>query len=284
MVLTEQQGMIRGFGGVFVYPNNDPYHFVLQAAMASSWGFERGFSFNGPGWSVSVEVLCYALFFLVCLLDLRRWWQLLLLVAAGVFLKNHGLANAGRGIFLFFLGGILFRIHSSLARRNPSLMALGLLTALTVTFWVLIPPRWETLLLRLHSSLPELMERIGLQGWNGTTLLLQCGSTFIYDLVLFPLILLCVTFWEAHLGPQARKLEWLGHLSYSSYLLHFPLQMAFLAAAAWLSLDSSFFSSTPALLIFLFLLIVLCVGSYQLFERPCQSWIRKWAGIAPPRK
>jgi peptidoglycan/LPS O-acetylase OafA/YrhL len=48
--------MLRYFGSFFVYPNNDLYHFLLQLVFASNWGFERGNSFNGPVWSVSVEV------------------------------------------------------------------------------------------------------------------------------------------------------------------------------------------------------------------------------------
>jgi len=52
-------------GEPFVYPWNDLYHFTLNIVFASQWGWQKGFSFNGPVWSVSVEVLAYALFFAV---------------------------------------------------------------------------------------------------------------------------------------------------------------------------------------------------------------------------
>jgi peptidoglycan/LPS O-acetylase OafA/YrhL len=48
----------------FVYPYNDLYHFLLQLGFASNWGVQRGDSFNGPIWSISIEVLVYALFFI----------------------------------------------------------------------------------------------------------------------------------------------------------------------------------------------------------------------------
>ena len=55
----------RMHGCFFVYQNNDIRHFLLQLLMASKWGFESGDSFNGPIWSISVEVLVYVVFFLM---------------------------------------------------------------------------------------------------------------------------------------------------------------------------------------------------------------------------
>src|SRR5690606_31719884 len=40
--------------------NADVYHFLLNVFFASAWGFERGMSFNGVIWSVSVEIPIYA--------------------------------------------------------------------------------------------------------------------------------------------------------------------------------------------------------------------------------
>jgi peptidoglycan/LPS O-acetylase OafA/YrhL len=52
-------------GYFFVYQNNDVHHFLLQIVMASGWGLEQGDSFDGPIWSISVEVLVYVVFFLM---------------------------------------------------------------------------------------------------------------------------------------------------------------------------------------------------------------------------
>jgi peptidoglycan/LPS O-acetylase OafA/YrhL len=47
-----------------IYGNNDLRHFGLHAVMASNWStLSHGLSFNGPFWSVSLEILVYALFF-----------------------------------------------------------------------------------------------------------------------------------------------------------------------------------------------------------------------------
>ena len=35
----------------FIYQNNDVYHFLLNLFFMNYWGFEKGYSFNGPVWS-----------------------------------------------------------------------------------------------------------------------------------------------------------------------------------------------------------------------------------------
>ena len=55
-----------------VYGHNDLRHFVLQLFLSSNWNtLGLGLSFNGPIWSVSLETVIYAVFF-VSLTALRR--------------------------------------------------------------------------------------------------------------------------------------------------------------------------------------------------------------------
>lgn len=49
-------------GTPLIYPHADAWHFVLNLAFVPAWGLEQGPSFNGPVWSVSVELLIYAVF------------------------------------------------------------------------------------------------------------------------------------------------------------------------------------------------------------------------------
>jgi peptidoglycan/LPS O-acetylase OafA/YrhL len=43
----------------FIYAENNVFHFILNLFLASSIKLEKGFSFNAPIWSVSVEVFVY---------------------------------------------------------------------------------------------------------------------------------------------------------------------------------------------------------------------------------
>jgi hypothetical protein len=90
LVAVGQRWMMKTQGCYFVYDQNDKLHFAYNLFLVSGWGVERGFSFNGPIWSVSVEVFLYGLFFAACRL---------LPVRAGVL---AGLAALGRGMLSFF--------------------------------------------------------------------------------------------------------------------------------------------------------------------------------------
>ena len=46
----------------FVYLFNDTYDFVLNLLLLNRTGLERGFSFNGPSWSISTEFVVNVLF------------------------------------------------------------------------------------------------------------------------------------------------------------------------------------------------------------------------------
>src|SRR5690348_14370140 len=52
-------------GNYFVYQANTAQQFVLNLFFVQHWIPGSKFSFNGPTWSVSVEILLYAVFFLI---------------------------------------------------------------------------------------------------------------------------------------------------------------------------------------------------------------------------
>lgn len=58
--------------GFFIYQNNDLYHFILNALFIQGEGFEKGWSFNAPTWSVSSEIVAYILFFIIAKYILNR--------------------------------------------------------------------------------------------------------------------------------------------------------------------------------------------------------------------
>ena len=61
------------FSGSFqIYALNDIYHFFLNLFFISGWGFEKGYSFNAPIWSVSIELIIYMLFFFT-IINLNRY-------------------------------------------------------------------------------------------------------------------------------------------------------------------------------------------------------------------
>jgi peptidoglycan/LPS O-acetylase OafA/YrhL len=71
-----------------------------------------------------------------------------------------------------------------------------------------------------------------------------------------------------------RKLNGFGNLSFGIYLLHFPLQLAFVGWALSNRLDADFFMAPSTMAVFFVVLILLSNLSYRFFERPTMILIR----------
>ena len=269
-----QQFMFRHYGSYFVYPWNDFRHFTLQLVFASKWGFEHGDSFNGPAWSISVEVLLYAVFFLACRLRLRSWWHALIFSCAGFALAQLGVTDVGRGMFSFFIGGATFYLFIHLWRRRIALRELRILAVFCGFMWVIIPLnlRYNFSYAIYHHFGWHKMLAIHGKDVCGAVLLMAAQSSS--RLILFPLTILTLALWETYRGTLGRRLAFLGRISYSSYLLHFPLQLVFAIVVLDLTGHHIFFYSPWALFLFFSTLIFLSLNCHRFIEMPCQSHIR----------
>ena len=260
-------------GTWFIYTDNDWRHFVPSLFMAQQWlppNIDQ--SFNGPAWSVSIEVLLYGIFFLAMRLGLRSGTGSLLiaLLCIPLVLWSEFVA---RGVMGFFVGGAAYHLGERIkASRNARTFAqaLGFLALAT---WFLIG--LEIYLGPMHKILywtaGQFSSGIGrfYIGFNGWIFRL------LFTFVASPLTILALALDEQILGGRYRRLSPLGDISYSTYLLHFPLQLLVaLVALSW-GLKPSAFQSTFALGTFFAALIVLGALSYRYFERPLQVVIRE---------
>lgn len=236
-------------GGYFVYPHNDAYHFWLQTAFVSHWGFEQGESFNAPIWSVSIEVGLYALFFAFATVPLPRLLKLTAALGGALALCHLGIGGRwGPGILAFFMGGLTYEcLTTYLGFRRRALD--GLIVVAAVSAWVLVlmsPPAQYWLLTRKHACL-----------------------VFLYPLTIAALAII-----EINDAAIARRIRWIGDITYSSYLLHFPLQLLFVIALFGLGFDVTVFDSALTLIAFIAILLILSLLAYHHFERPAQRSLR----------
>jgi len=119
----------------FVYNFNDPYRFLLNLAFASAWGFDQVPSFNGPVWSVSIEVLLYGIFFIVCRQRITRVAMLFALsFGVGGVVSTFNLP-LGNGLACFFIGGLAFRAYAVLVKQKFNDQALVAALILAVVVW-----------------------------------------------------------------------------------------------------------------------------------------------------
>jgi peptidoglycan/LPS O-acetylase OafA/YrhL len=242
----------------FAIGGNDLYHFVLNLFFASSWGLERSFSFNGPIWSVSVEVLLYAIFF-----TLGRLRQVGLISTISICVVGAGLSKVyppiAHGLLSFFLGGLVFLAYKRTLRTIPR--------ASTVAFLGLILLIWLVPL--VVSSLPamESDRRVPLI------------ASIYMRILAFPVTIYLLAVCETIRGTLGKSLAVIGDISYSTYLWHFPLQLALVLAATSMGIGPRVFQSASMLVAFYVLLVSISYISYRNIEVPAQRLIRHaWLG------
>lgn len=243
----------------FVYTGNDTYHFLLNLLFVSSWGFEKAWSFNAPIWSVSVEIFLYGVFFVLCRTLRPRLPVILLAIAAGWFMLApvHAL---GQGHIFFFLGGLAFKAYEAIMQRGASRPASLLVPLLTLACWA--GAVWAAGQQPQIEIAPSL-RRLG-------------DDAFAIAIhVLFPLTILSLALLETRRGSLGKRIAFIGDLTYSSYLLHFPLQLTVATAVAAFSISPDIFYSRALFLGFAAVLCVASYATYHRFEVPAQRWIRK---------
>ena len=81
---------------------------------------------------------------------------------------------------------------------------------------------------------------------------------------------------EINGGPLLSKIAWVGHITYSSYLLHFPLQIVCALAVSYGLLSADFYLQPLSLILFFAVLVPLSYVAYASFEIPMQHLIRRW--------
>ncbi len=270
LVLIGQWWLTSAGSRPFVYAHNDGYHFLLNLAFASNWGFERGFSFNAPIWSVSVEVLLYAIFFCVCRWLPIRGLALVILALIGLLVVQRFNLFLGRGVGSFFLGGCAFLVYIRVRRSSCVAILTWTVIGTTMLFWTI------AIVIAVN---PQLSAAISLRD---TTLLakfddaLQAMLATWPVVVLFPLTILALTLFETLRGSFARRFSWIGNISYSSYLLHFPLQFIFHAVALRWTTGNMIFYEPWVMVLFFTILIGLSMLSFHFFEMPVQNYLRRF--------
>jgi peptidoglycan/LPS O-acetylase OafA/YrhL len=247
-------------GQFFIYQENDVAHFAAHLFMVQNWWPRAPQTFDGPTWSVSIEALLYLLFFVACRAGLKRGLHCLALALLGGLLLPVD-EHIARGVIGFFMGGFMFTLWQQL-RDHPrlALITRGLVIASFAG--------WAALCMMLFLDSPLLA------GGEGNV-----GFLTAFDFGLCPLTVLTLALREAGGRKTPGWLGFLGDISYSTYLLHFPMQLTLALIALRIGLEPAFFMQGWVMLAFLAALIGLGSLSYFFFEKPVQNWLRK--GIVP---
>jgi peptidoglycan/LPS O-acetylase OafA/YrhL len=236
-------------GQQIVFACNDAKRFALNLFFMTNWIPDRWdcASFNGPVWSVSVEIFLYATFFGFALFLPARWGVRLLaaiaLAAIGAIVYRANASNLlGFPVLCFYSGGAAYLLFEWSQKRVWFRNAIAVIAL------------------------------VGLSVCSAR-IFFRFNDTLLYA-VMFPATILLLALsqdWHHALG---KRLRLIGDISYSTYLLHFPtsLSLILLAKAGLVQFD---FSRPPTFFGYLGLVVAISIASHYLFERPAQRYLRR---------
>ena len=236
----------------FVFGPNDVWHFVLNLGLAHYWGFEKGMSFNGPSWSLSVEILSYAAFWLV-LPALRQGRALVagaLALAAALLAPQYPALKVFACLAYFFAGTTIYLVLLRGWTRPALLAALGVAG-------LVLAARFDVI----------------------TALEFPQGGVWVIALFL---IALAIDGFDRddRLGFGKR----LGDASYGTYLWHFPIQLALVMVLDAIPGGRALSQHWSVLAVYIVAALAAGFASHRWFERPAQRAVFAAAArLAPSR-
>jgi len=257
----------------FIYQQNTLANFLLNLFMVHQWVPNAIQSYNGPSWSISVEVFLYLAFFTLCFFRLNTPLVVTFLFVVGLGLRYAlpGPNDFIRGLPSFFVGAMVF--YAVRLLKQPDMIVwyrrtLGFLC-------VILPIAWITTYFRgreMPAVLPDndLLSRV-----------LGMGS-FLY--ILLPLTLLLLGLMQSRWPVKwldtshLHKVSWIGDISYSLYLIHFPLQLIIMLVLSHWSFESrvAVLGTPLAFVGFMSLACGLAWLSFHYFEMPSRRLLKPW--------
>ncbi len=243
--------------GFFQGDINDLYHFILNLLFIQAGFFEDGLSFNGPSWSLSCEIIAYILFFYV----LKKFknpipvFALLVFIGMSILQKqlNYPLFNISIAKMLlgFFIGTLTYVLNNQILQlesRNRKLLFFAIF---------------------IFSSL------IGVLVYKAGYVWIFGHWDRVMPLLVYPLMILAaLNVFFLNKFFSLKPFTYIGDLSYSIYLIHFPVQIMMVTFLPMAGLVPNYYRWT-GMLTFILITTTLAALSYHLVEQPLQNLIRR---------
>jgi len=227
---------------------NDPYHFFLNVFFIAFWGFQAGYSFNAPFWSISIEEGIFFLYFFTHNYIFSFGAILpIAILSFGAAISNYGTPLWILGVCAwFFYAGIL--VHY-LTVKIKSKKVWFLMCGLSSLIFVFLLRKYL-----VGEKIP--FHNIGF---------------FLF----FPLLILMVQLDLKGLSKASvtvRVCDFVSSLTYSSYLLHFPIQVLVLVVFKYFGLGGQVFDLSSVFLLYIALMILVSRACFLYIERPLQKY------------
>ena len=235
-------------GSSFIYGNNDFIHFILNMMMINFWNAKFGLSFNGPFWSVSVEIFVYLVFFLF---------------------SRNGLLNSTKNIFsivilffIFYALGILSPFYECLLYFFGGVFLAKNINRITFNkFLLLILFCIFTYILRNYNPI-----------FQNILELKRMVDTIIKITFSIILIVFFIRTFDSVSNTIRSIFVLLGNITYSVYMIHISLQL--ILVLSFFDRGVVFFNTQIFFVLYIIFSLVLGFLVYHLFELPAQKFFR----------
>jgi peptidoglycan/LPS O-acetylase OafA/YrhL len=258
----------RATGHYFIFDANDWRHFIASIFLVQQWlPPDESQSFNGPDWAVSIEVLLYIIFFVGARLRLRGPLYAAIMVVVGALIYPHD-GQIARGIMGFFMGGLVFYATSAIASRARAKPIAIAIAVVTLIAWIvaIVEVYFGPIQAAFDGAPDSISDFFDANSYE--------IYLFSFILVVSPLTLMTLALHEELFGAPYARFTFLGDISYSTYMVHFPMQLTLALLAVhfgWKPID---FMNGFAMIGFYAAMIALGALSYFYFERPMQALLR----------
>jgi len=232
--------------------------FLFNIPMLQNGWITTAFSYNGPAWSIPIEIMMYLLFFAVFFNTGKTKKYIvycLLLIYLGVIItfsrQNIPFFNGqvSRGLMGFFIGCITGEVYNFC---NVSKKIGNVFTGFCCFAMLFL------------TIVPALFGYDVLKSW-----------ALVYTFAFFPAFVFVVLKIKVLSNIFSIKpLVYFGNLSYAIYLLHYPCQLIVKTLDEFTGLHINY-SSKAFFIMFTISVIVLSHFTYYFFEKPVQKYIRK---------
>ena len=239
-------------------PPSDHYPWTelpLHIFLMQNWGFTDALTWNDPAWSISGEWAAYLLFpLLVLSVDWKRQSSLALTAMIGLF---------GGALHLIMASGGAEGLGDQISR-------FGLIRALIeFTMGTMICALWTR-----HRARPAPAAASAAAIFLLAALAWAAGAP---ETIAVPIGTAAFLLWLALIGDRAgnpltwRPIHYLGEISYSTYLGHFLLFIAFKIVLV----DDPAQVPLPLIGLYLILMLIASIALHQLVERPAQRGLNR---------
>ena len=220
----------------------DLKHFFYNLFLIHEWGLKSYASFNEPSWSISVELLMYIIFFYLALKTNIVFCSILIISVSSILFFKFKLL--GYGGYCFFVGGLSYILLKNLKINQKNKI---LFLFILIFFSGIIP---------FYFIDNSILNKI------------------IILTIFFPCLINLFYLINNYSPKFGKKFSLIGDISYSIYLIHFPLILMTLMILNILNLKINF-NSVSIFLVYLVFTFLISFISYNFLEIPLKKILRK---------